>query len=127
MSVCPHASHFSQTSAGISRRSVRGARGFFSFRNQAMAVKMTPGRQNFKAVDRKGREDRQGSVKSFRLAYLDLCGQNVLLSEAQLSGAPTAFRRDSNQDPDRDPAGEHERAAVGEERERDAGDWHEVD
>jgi hypothetical protein len=35
-----------------------------------MAGKMTPGRQNFKAVDRKGREDRQGSVKSFRLAYL---------------------------------------------------------
>src|SRR5947207_13219463 len=37
MSVCPHASHFSQTSAGISSRSRRGCRGFFSFLNQAMA------------------------------------------------------------------------------------------
>src|ERR1017187_8284667 len=36
MSVWPQASHFSQTSAGISRRSPWGCLGFFSFLNHAM-------------------------------------------------------------------------------------------
>src|SRR5689334_24863432 len=59
-------------------------------------------------------------------------GSNSLVSAlcpplSNLSRSSPAFARDAHQDADGEPAREHERAAVAEEGQRDAGDRHEVD
>src|SRR5215510_15551502 len=103
MSVCPHASHFSQTSGGISSRSRRDCLGFFGFLfHQAMGEIW---RGPF------GEASLLRSLGSLALADGPLKAQRP-------NGAASPLARDPRQNADRQPTREHERSAVAEERQR---------
>src|SRR5262245_2081515 len=110
MSVCPQASHFSQTSAGISSRSRRGWRGFFSFLNQAIS-KENPSR---------------AEAHPCRLGNGPL-NYRVADESKNLAGSAAPLARDPHENADRKPARKHERSAIAEEWQRDARDRHEID
>jgi hypothetical protein len=186
MSVCPHFSHFSQASGGISCFSRRGCRAFFSLRNQAIR-EMSPGvgsgkrfglsyvclralRQASESKVRRDSADFTGlsgtGVKHVAAIKPPLCfcclttktrdAERRSASRTRVSNNPeirpnpfelelrclreaaarvsaflegcftSTLARDAHEYPDREPAGEHERSTVAEERKRNSRNRHQV-